>query len=87
MFDEIKKENEDLNKKLRILEKENGILTSKPSVCDDVCGTSDPSGLNIDKIENDSPLQLGKDGGKDTSIGMDDDSYDDKKDILKITLL
>lgn len=41
LFDEVKKVNEDLEKKLKLLEKENKILKSKPIVCDVACDTSD----------------------------------------------
>ena len=41
LVDEIKKENEDLSKKLKVLKEEKEMLKSKPTICDVSCTTQD----------------------------------------------
>ena len=68
LFDEIKKENADLGKKVKFLEQDNKILKSTFSVCDVAYSTKDLVFYSIPSS---------KDEGKKTFACIDGNCYDD----------
>ena len=78
-----KKENGDLGKKLKILEKDKEILKLDPSVCDIAHDMSDQCPLNTNNIVKDYLDKELKDEGKKTFADMDGNCTVDNKSYFK----